>query len=178
MNKKFSEVLGQNLIAARTANQLTQTELAERSKVSRATIAEIESGMADPRLSTLISIAEALNTRPIMLLLDEAAIHAAQEAGIRTSHLSEISQESINKMQEHLENDGTKGAQKAAKEGIRSLGVGGGAAVGAAIGSVLMPGLGTIIGATLGATSAAIGASTGGIIAANNLLKEKNKTKP
>ncbi|MCB1659794.1 MAG: helix-turn-helix transcriptional regulator [Pseudomonadales bacterium] len=156
MSNELKAILGQNLIAARTANQLTQSELAERANISRATIAEIESGTADPRLSTLIAIADALNTRPIMLLLDELAIRAAQEAGVKNDTFSKISKESIEKMKEHLESDDSKGTQKAAQEGIRSLGVGGSAAVGAAIGSVLLPGIGTIIGATLGATTTAM----------------------
>lgn len=50
------ELIGRKIAAQRKVAGLTQQELAAASKVSRATIAAIEKGSADPKLSTIISI--------------------------------------------------------------------------------------------------------------------------
>lgn len=147
----YSYLLGRSLVAARTANHMTQQELAKDSGVSRATIAEIESGKGDPRLSNIVALAHALRTSPMMLLLEKGALthEVAGQLQERTDTLN-VSQESIEKMNSYLNSASRNGPQHAAREGIRALGAGGGAGVGAAIGSVLLPGIGTAIGAALG----------------------------
>lgn len=63
--KELAEILaviGANLTSARTEHQLTQIDLAKKSKVSVTTINEIESRrFRDIRISTLISLAKALD---------------------------------------------------------------------------------------------------------------------
>lgn len=147
----YSQALGRSLVAARTANHMTQQELAKASGVSRATIAEIESGKGDPRLSNIVALAQALRTSPMMLLLEKGALtqEVAQQLQERTDSLN-VPLESVEKMNGFLNSDSRSGPQHAAREGIRALGVGGGSGVGAAIGSVLIPGIGTIVGAALG----------------------------
>lgn len=53
--------VAQNLIAHRERAGLTQAQLAELARVSRATIALIESGNSDPKLSTLDVLAGAMS---------------------------------------------------------------------------------------------------------------------
>lgn len=52
--------VAQKLVAHRERVGLTQSQLAEASHISRATITLIESGHADPKLSTLSLLAKAL----------------------------------------------------------------------------------------------------------------------
>lgn len=54
---------------------LTLEELAARARVSKTTLAEIESGKGDPRLSTLSRIGPALNTSVAYLVADAAERH-------------------------------------------------------------------------------------------------------
>src|SRR5689334_12380553 len=131
----YSYLLGRSLVAARTANHMTQLELAQASGVSRATIAEIESGKGDPRLSNIVVLARALRTSPMMLLLERGALtrEVAGQLQVRTEALN-VPQESIEKMNGFLNSNSRSGPQHAAREGIRALGAGGGAGVGAAIG--------------------------------------------
>jgi transcriptional regulator with XRE-family HTH domain len=63
--------LGESLALARKAEDLTQGELAEESGLSRATVANIESGGADPKISTIAELARALNMSPAWLLMSE-----------------------------------------------------------------------------------------------------------
>lgn len=52
--------VAENLIIARRVAGLSQHELAARANLSRATIAKIETGQSDPRLSTIAILAQAL----------------------------------------------------------------------------------------------------------------------
>jgi transcriptional regulator with XRE-family HTH domain len=62
------------LVVARAAIGLTQHQLARRSRISRATIAHIEATESDPRLSTVVLLAQALDVSPLCLLLGETEI--------------------------------------------------------------------------------------------------------
>lgn len=56
------------LVVWREKRGLSQRALAKLSKVTHVTIARIESGVYDPRLSTLRKLAEALKVRVIDLI--------------------------------------------------------------------------------------------------------------
>jgi transcriptional regulator with XRE-family HTH domain len=64
--------LARNVVTTREVAGLTQAALAARAKLSRATLALIEAGKADPRLSTLVALAAALNVAPSDLIRSRA----------------------------------------------------------------------------------------------------------
>jgi len=158
--RRRASALGANLVRAREAAGLTQTDLAERAGTSRATIAQIESGEGDPRLSTLGGIADAMGVGTFVLLLGKpdieklvALLHAPKKltsvfsGGEDASLLTELATSQLAADQRR--------AARLSSDLVAKLGFGGtGAAVGAAIGTTLMPGLGTVVGAILGAVAA------------------------
>lgn len=79
--------LARNLVVARAAIGWTQHQLARRSRISRATIAHIEATESDPRLSTVVMLAQALNVSPLCLLLGETEIDSLE--GLRGTHFIE-----------------------------------------------------------------------------------------
>jgi len=50
----------QQLLAMRILRGLSQNDIARRAKITQAHISRIESGLSDPRLSTLIKMAQAM----------------------------------------------------------------------------------------------------------------------
>lgn len=145
-----------NLVQAREAAGLTQGQLSDLSGASRATIAQIETGEGDPRLSTIESLAIALGIAPYMLLLREpdaerfvamvsdvpeldrlapAADLADRLEGLRLSRLPKENRQASRLSADLIE-----------EKGLISVG----ARVGAAIGTALSPGLGTAVCAYLG----------------------------
>jgi transcriptional regulator with XRE-family HTH domain len=60
--------LGSNLRDARKRLGLTQEQVAERSGVHPTEVSRIEAGKRDPRVSTLLRLARALEVRPGELL--------------------------------------------------------------------------------------------------------------
>lgn len=142
--------LAKNLVLARSACDLTQAALAEAATVSRATIAQLESGEGDPRLSTISDVATALGTSPVVLLLGEEELSALVKV---TSHAPEdlVSEADVEKMRRLVASGLRKQRLEAAALGATAARAAGLSAVGAAIGSVLLPGIGTAIGAAIGA---------------------------
>ncbi|HSI36121.1 MAG TPA: helix-turn-helix domain-containing protein [Tepidisphaeraceae bacterium] len=69
-------VLAKNLTAARSLRGFTQHELAAAADVSRATVAQLEAGLSDPRLSTVSALAEALGVAPLALLASPTEVRA------------------------------------------------------------------------------------------------------
>lgn len=69
-------ILAQNLLIARDVLDITQLALANNSEVSRATIAQLEAGLGDPRLSTIEQLASALHVTPSLLLLTPRELSA------------------------------------------------------------------------------------------------------
>lgn len=146
--------LGSNILVARKAKELTQQKLAERAGVSRATVAQIESGGVNPRLSTLVDLAFALDVSPMMLVMDKDDLEAIAE--LSTADVEklerELSEAESDQMNWLVQSGVRKNLVKAALIGSSSIG--GAAAMSAsaaAIGSAFLPGLGTAIGGALGA---------------------------
>ena len=155
-SRRRASTLGTNLVLARQASGLTQAELSERAGTSRATIAQIESGEGDPRLSTLGAIADALGVGTFVLLLGKADIkklvalvdapsglRSVVSAGEDADRLAELATS-------QLPADQRRAARLSSDLVARLGSTGSGAAVGAAIGTALMPGLGTLVGAVVG----------------------------
>lgn len=150
--------IARNLIVARGALGVTQDELSERSGISRATIAQIESGQADFRLSTLADLARALRVSPVLLLLGQADLESLLSfvhrplvepllSRLTPTQIQQMQRLKDSGLQKNLVRAGRVGAEAAGAAGFRSVG----AVVGAGIGSTLIPGLGTAVGTALGA---------------------------
>lgn len=150
-----ASTLAANLALAREAASLTQTELANRAGTSRATIAQIESGRGDPRLSTLGAIADALDVSTYLLLLSADDLQQISEVTKRAD-LSELQpladqQVMLKQLAESPLSADQRQAARLSGSVVTELGLTStGAAVGAAIGTMLMPGIGTILGAMIG----------------------------
>lgn len=154
---EVSLIVAKNISAARNALNISQDDLAERALISRATLIQIESGRADPLLSTIVKLASALEISPTILLMGKNEIEAIAQVSksneCRTT-LAELDEEKVQEMERLVESGMDRNRNKAAKMGGEMSGAissAAGAIPGAAIGTILLPGLGTVIGATLGA---------------------------
>jgi transcriptional regulator with XRE-family HTH domain len=146
-------VLAKNLVVARVAADVTQQELAEASGISRATIAQIETGYSDPRLSTIVELAKALGLPTILLLVGGsevqalATIHSTVFAGVA------IDSHDIAQMRHYVGTGMLKDRVRAAKIGAAMAKASAATPLGpvaAAIFSAILPGPGTDVGALLG----------------------------
>ena len=148
--------LARNLVAARTALEISQDTLATNASVSRATVIQIEGGEGDPRLSTLVSLADALGVSPMFLLLGREDLEALSD--LRNAEglpvvSDELSEEDIETMRRLLRSGISRNRNKAIKMGTAAALATGAAAStlsAVAIGSIILPGIGTAIGAVLG----------------------------
>lgn len=61
--ESFAEPLAENVRSLREAQGLTQAALSKRAKVPRATLSLLESGSANPTLSVVIAVCNALGVR-------------------------------------------------------------------------------------------------------------------
>jgi transcriptional regulator with XRE-family HTH domain len=146
-------VLAKNLVVARLAIGLTQQELAAAADVSRATIAQIETGCSDPRLSTISDLATAMGISPLLLLTGTPEVHALTALRGATDAPIQVSPPDQARMA-HLANTGMlKDRVRAARIGAsiaRQAGKKPPSVVAAAIFSAVHPGPGTAVGALLG----------------------------
>jgi len=76
---KITQTLGANIAHRRRAARISQTDLAQRAAVSRATISNIERACYDPTLSTIERIANALNVTVVKLLAPQKASQITQK---------------------------------------------------------------------------------------------------
>jgi DNA-binding XRE family transcriptional regulator len=151
-----ASVLAKNLVVARVVAGMTQQDLAQRAHVSRATIAQIETGCGDPRLSTVAELARALELSPVLLLLGSLEVQAlsAIHEGAIPSPMA-IQPEKLERMRVFVQSGMLKDRLRAAKLGAAMVrGISGApssaAVVTAAVCSPIFPGEGTRLGATLG----------------------------
>jgi transcriptional regulator with XRE-family HTH domain len=155
MARRRASTLAANLVLAREASGVTQSELAARAGTSRATIAQIESGRGDPRLSTLGAIADALGVSVFVLLLAgddlRRLVQLAKHGEIEEAQPEEEERALLKQLAESRLTADRRKAARMSTSVVSELGFeSAGAAVGAAIGTALMPGLGTIVGAFVG----------------------------
>ncbi len=63
--------VGKNLKELRTRAALTQAELAEKAGLTTAAVARIERDEAEPRMTTIRKLADALDVKPVELVTGE-----------------------------------------------------------------------------------------------------------
>lgn len=68
MARREVELFAENLARARASKCLSQTQVSSRSGVHASEVSRIERGLRDPRLSTLIRLARAVEVEPGSLL--------------------------------------------------------------------------------------------------------------
>jgi transcriptional regulator with XRE-family HTH domain len=146
--------LAKNLVVARVIAGITQQELADASGISRATVAQIETGYSDPRLSTIVELAKALHMSPILLLVGPVEIQAltrlVQMENIGTPGLDTPL---LLRMRQYLDTGMLKDRVRAAQVGAEAVESTASSPLGpisAGIFSAVSPGLATQIGARLG----------------------------
>jgi transcriptional regulator with XRE-family HTH domain len=148
-------ILARNLVVARLIAGITQHELAAASRVSRATIAQIETGQSDPRLSTLVILARALQVSPLVLLAGPLEVQGLadvpQDLADRPVTVSGPTLERMKMfLQSGLPTDRNRAAHFGATVARAAGEHGPSATITAAIFSAHAPGGGTTVGTSLG----------------------------
>ncbi|MGD0140987.1 MAG: helix-turn-helix transcriptional regulator [Tepidisphaeraceae bacterium] len=170
-------VLAKNLVTARVAAKITQQELAAISGISRATIAQIETGYSDPRLSTIVELARAMGLPPMLLLIglpEVLALARVVDQGKRNR--PSIDPREVARMGQFVGTGMLKDRARAAMIGaaaVESFSKNEPVRISAAIFSAFLPGPGTQIGALLGEFLAESNSEPGRTEAPGTLEKEK-----
>jgi transcriptional regulator with XRE-family HTH domain len=143
---EIQHVLKQNLAIARQVRKLTQEELAIMSGVSRTTIIQLEDGKGDPKLTTIVDLADALGISPVLLLIGKEEMLAILAVAQNPPNAATAAEAQLETMSQLLQ----AGLGRSSRARAAMPGPVNGAAIGAAVGSMLLPGMGTAIGAMLG----------------------------
>jgi transcriptional regulator with XRE-family HTH domain len=148
-------ILAKNLVAARVIAGLTQHDLAAAAGVSRATVAQLETGFSDPRLSTIVDIARALGIAPIVLLSGAEEVEALAKLTIdQVDGHPIVPPVDLARMRDYVASGMLKDRIRAARVGATVARGGAEApvsvAVTAGVFSATSPGRGTVVGAQLG----------------------------
>ena len=154
MRESIDSVLAKNLVVARLAAGFTQQELADTARVSRATIAQLETGYSDPRLSTVVSLAEAMGVSPLFLLWGVPEVRAiSQVQQWLQANPIDLPSEQVDRMHRLLSTGMLKDRARAASVGASLAAAAGHPSVsdkvGAAVLSAMLPGTGTTLGIAL-----------------------------
>jgi transcriptional regulator with XRE-family HTH domain len=153
-DESADSVLAKNLVVARVVSGITQQALADAAGISRATIAQLETGYSDPRLSTIVELASALGVPPILLLVGKPEAVALAAFLQKPATPVSIADSDIAQMRRLVDTGMLKDRVRAALVGAdaaRASGEEGSATpVSAAIFSAIYPGPGTIAGTLLG----------------------------
>jgi len=170
-------LLAKNLVTARLALGVTQHELAHDSGISRATIAQIETGSSDPRLSTIVDLARALGLPTVFLLIGHAEVAALAEILNQTEiDRPSVEPRHVGRMAHYVSTGMLKDRVRAALIGaksVESFSQNELTRVTAAIFSAFLPGAGTEIGAILGEILAEGRSGFGRVEAQASLAKER-----
>lgn len=168
--ESIGAALARNLVVARQVSGVTQHQLAAGAEVSRATVAQLETGVCDPRLSTVAELARALGVPPTVLLLgaDEVAAVTRLAAELAERPVA-VTPADVRRMRIYLASGLLKDRNRAAQVGagaVRAAADGepaapDPAAILAAIFSTIEPGSGTATGAALGRLLTAPGGNDG-----------------
>jgi transcriptional regulator with XRE-family HTH domain len=149
-------ILAQNLLLARVGAEWTQQELADASDVSRATIAQIEAGLGDPRLSTIELLARGLGIPTALLIFGQVEFHALATIASTPgpdNGAAALLPSKLRTMNYLVDSGNPRHRLEAARMGVDVLRQTGATdlpqTVGAAIGSARLPGRGTLLGARL-----------------------------
>ncbi len=148
-------ILARNLLVAGLAAGVTQQQLADLAGVSRATIAQLEAGLSDPRLSTIVDLAKAIRISPVLLLSGKLELSALTELAGQSGSLI-VSAKDLRQMSEWTATGMIRDRVRAARIGAAVAQASGSTqsgVVGAAIGSAVNPGWGTVSGALFGELS-------------------------
>jgi transcriptional regulator with XRE-family HTH domain len=148
-------ILAKNLVVARLLAGITQHDLAAAAGVSRATIAQLETGVSDPRLSTLVDLSAALHISPLVLLAGALEISALAELpGDLAARPVTVASVELARMEALVQSGLLRDRGRAARIGAtlaRAAGeAGASAAITSGIFSAYMPGGGTIVGTAWG----------------------------
>jgi transcriptional regulator with XRE-family HTH domain len=153
--ESIDSVLAKNLVAARVIAGLTQLDLANSAGVSRATVAQLETGYSDPRLSTVVELARALGVAPIVLLCGTPEVEALASLGEGVGDQGpKPSPMDLARIRDYASSGMLKDRVRAARLGA-AVARGGvetpvGIAVTAGLFSAALPGAGTTVGTILG----------------------------
>lgn len=104
------EHLARALFGARTAAGLSQAQLAERSMVARAAIVQLEAGEGNPRLETLVALAETLEVPLAFFFLEKRHVESLSD----TLSLARCQSETQHRLEQKIRFGWTRKAKREA----------------------------------------------------------------
>lgn len=154
LRESIDSILAKNLVAARIIAGLTQHDLAAAAGISRATIAQLETGSSDPRLSTVVDLARALGVAPMVLLAGVPEVQALAALGDGSGEQRlHVSPRDLMRLRDYVASGMLKDRVRAARLGAAIAGAteadSPAVAITAGLFSASLPGAGTAIGAAL-----------------------------